>query len=110
MKITAASLKQMIKEELGMDSKASDDRVALNNLTAAVEALVQNHGYTIEDVIDVVAAEEGSEVVYAMKGDQVIKARKGDQVFSMREGEKEELEGCGYSEPEEEEPKRYFEI
>jgi|TARA_B110000285_G_C14959386_1_gene530878 hypothetical protein len=101
MKITAASLKQMIKEELGMDSKASDDRVALNNLTAAVEALVQNHGYTIEDVIDVVAAEEGSEVVYAMKGDQVV---------SMREGEKEELEECGYSEEGDGEPKRFFEI
>jgi|TARA_B110000211_G_scaffold33289_1_gene33609 hypothetical protein len=94
MKMTTATLKQMIKEELG-----KDDRVALNNLTAAVEALVQNHGYTIEDVIDVVAAEEGSEVVYAMKGDQVI---------STREGIAEE--GCGYSEPEEEEPKRYFEI
>jgi hypothetical protein len=94
MKMTTATLKQMIKEELG-----KDDRVALNNLTAAVEALVQNHGYTIEDVIDVVAAEEGSEVVYAMKGDQVIKAREG-----IAE------EGCGYSEPEEEEPKRYFEI
>ena len=96
MKMTTATLKQMIKEELG-----KDDRVALNNLTAAVEALVQNHGYTIEDVIDVVAAEEGSEVVYAMKGDQVV---------SVREGEKEELEECGYSEPEEEEPRRYFEI
>jgi hypothetical protein len=94
MKMTTATLKQMIKEELG-----KDDRVALNNLTAAVEALVQNHGYTIEDVIDVVAAEEGSEVVYAMKGDQVI---------STREGIAEEE--CGYSEPEEEEPKRYFEI
>jgi hypothetical protein len=100
MKMTTATLKQMIKEELG-----KDDRVALNNLTAAVEALVQNHGYTIEDVIDVVAAEEGSEVVYAMKGDQVIKAREG---IEAREGIAEE--GCGYSEPEEEEPKRYFEI
>ena len=102
MKMTTASLKQMIREELGMDQQAvgkGPEQVALDNLTASIESLVQNHGYTIEDVIDVVAAEEGSEVVYAMKGDQVIKARKG-----IAE------EGCGYSEPEEEEPKRYFEI
>jgi len=97
MKITAASLKQMIKEELG-----KDDRVALDNLTAAVEALVQNHGYTIEDVIDVVAAEEGSGVSIAMRGDEEV---------SMRDiAEDQELEECGYPEEEEEEPKRYFEI
>lgn len=104
MKLTAESLKQIIKEELGMDQQAvgkGPEQVALDNLSAAVEALVQNHGYTTEDIVDVVAAEEGSEVVYAMKGDQVV---------SMREGEKEELEECGYPEPEEEEPKRYFEI
>ena len=102
MKLTSESLKQIIREELGMDQQAvgkGPEQVALDNLSAAVEALVQNHGYTTEDIVDVVAAEEGSEVVYAMKGDQVI---------STREGIAEE--GCGYSEPEEEEPKRYFEI
>ena len=102
MKLTSESLKQIIREELGMDQQAvgkGPEQVALDNLSAAVEALVQNHGYTTEDIVDVVAAEEGSEVVYAMKGDQVI---------SMREDIAEE--GCGYSEPEEEEPKRYFEI
>ena len=104
MKLTSESLKQIIREELGMDQQAvgkGPEQVALDNLSAAVEALVQNHGYTTEDIVDVVAAEEGSEKVYAMKGDQVV---------SMREGEKEELEECGYSEPEEEEPRRYFEI
>ena len=104
MKLTSESLKQIIREELGMDQQAvgkGPEQVALDNLSAAVEALVQNHGYTTEDIVDVVAAEEGSEEVYAMKGDQVV---------SMREGEKEELEECGYPEPEEEEPKRYFEI
>ena len=104
MKLTSESLKQIIREELGMDQQAvgkGPEQVALDNLSAAVEALVQNHGYTTEDIVDVVAAEEGSEEVYAMKGDQVV---------SMREGEKEELEECGYSEPEEEEPRRYFEI
>ena len=110
MKLTSESLKQIIKEELSygnrddnapMDIGEDSERVALNNLSAAIDSLVQNFGYTIEDVIDVVSAEEGSEVVYAMKGDQVV---------SMREGEKEELEECGYPEPEEEEPKRYFEI
>jgi hypothetical protein len=104
MKLTSESLKQIIREELGLDQQAvgkGPEQVALDNLSAAVEALVQNHGYTTEDIVDVVAAEEGSEEVYAMKGDQVV---------SMREGEKEELEECGYPEPEEEEPKRYFEI
>ena len=104
MKMTTASLKQMIREELGMDQQAvgkGPEQVALDNLSAAVEALVQNHGYTTEDIVDVVAAEEGSEVVYAMKGDQVV---------SMREGEKEELEECGYSEEGDGEPKRFFEI
>ena len=104
MKMTTASLKQMIREELGMDQQAvgkGPEQVALDNLTASIESLVQNHGYTIEDVIDVVAAEEGSEVVYAMKGDQVV---------SVREGEKEELEECGYSEEDEASTKRYFEI
>ena len=104
MKLTSESLKQIIREELGLDQQAvgkGPEQVALDNLSAAVEALVQNHGYTTEDIVDVVAAEEGSEEVYAMKGDQVV---------SMREGEKEELEECGYSEPEEEEPRRYFEI
>jgi hypothetical protein len=105
MKITAASLKQIVREELGMDQQAvgkGPEQVALDNLTAAVKALVQNHGYTTEDIVDVVAAEEGSEVVYALKGDQVV---------SVREGEKEELEECGYSEEEEEEPtRRYFKI
>ena len=104
MKLTSESLKQIIREELGMDQQAvgkGPEQVALDNLSAAVEALVQNHGYTTEDIVDVVAAEEGSEEVYAMKGGQVV---------SMREGEKEELEECGYSEPEEEEPRRYFEI
>ena len=84
-----------------MDVTEDPERVALDNLSAAIDSLVQNFGYTTEDIVDVVAAEEGSEVVYAMKGDQVV---------SMREGEKEELEECGYPEPEEEEPKRYFEI
>ena len=88
-----------------MDQQAvgkGPEQVALDNLTAAVKALVQNHGYTTEDIVDVVAAEEGSEVVYALKGDQVV---------SVREGEKEELEECGYSEEEEEEPtRRYFKI
>jgi hypothetical protein len=110
MKLTAESLKQIIKEELSygnrddnapMDIGEDPERVALNNLSAAIDSLVQNFGYTIEDVIDVVSAEEGSEEVYAMKGDQVV---------SMREGEKEEIEECGYPEPEEEEPKRYFKI
>ena len=84
MKLTSESLKQIIREELGMDQQAvgkGPEQVALDNLSAAVEALVQNHGYTTEDIVDVVAAEEGSEEVYAMKGDQVV---------SMREGEKEE--------------------
>jgi hypothetical protein len=104
MKMTTASLKQMIREELGMDQQGvgkGPEQVALDNLSAAVEALVQNHGYTTEDIVDVVAAEEGSEVVYAMKGDQVV---------SVREGEKEELEECGYSEEGDGEDKRYFEI
>ena len=110
MKLTSESLKQIIKEELSygnrddnapMDTAEDPERVALGNLSAAIDSLVQNFGYTIEDVMDVVSAEEGSEEVYAMKGDQVV---------SMREGEKEELEECGYSEPEEEEPRRYFEI
>jgi len=104
MKLTSETLKQIIREELSYvsedDNAPMDDRVALNNLAAAVEALVQNHKYTIPDIIDVVTAGEGSEVVYAMKGDQVFKSRT--------EGIAEE--GCGYSEEEEEEPKRFFEI
>ena len=109
MKITAASLKQMIKEEmnLGMDqegeSGAPEENVALDNLTAAVDSLVQNLGYTIEDVLEVVQGlGESSGVSAAMDGDEEV---------SMRDiAEDQELEECGYPEPEEEEPRRYFEI
>ena len=103
MKITAASLKQIIREELGMDQEgeggAPEENVALDNLTAAVDSLVQNLGYTIEEVLEIVQGlGESSGVSIASAGDEEV---------SMR-GIAEE--GCGYSEPEEEEPRRYFEI
>ena len=112
MKMTTASLKQMIKEELEMDDQvalrmleeaiASIDATALKNLTAAIDSLAENHGYTVGDVVDVLQANEGSGVSIAMRGDEEVSTR--DIV------EDQELEECGYSEPEEEEPRRYFEI
>jgi len=103
MKLTVESLKQIIKEEmnLGMDQEgeggAPPENVALENLTAAVDSLVQNLGYTIEEVLEIVEGlGESSGVSVAMKDDEVVATR--------------ELEECGYPEEEEEEPKRYFEI
>ena len=107
MKITAASLKQMIREELGMDQEgeggAPEENIALDNLTAAVDSLVQNLGYTLDQVLEIVQGlGENSGVSTAMDGDREV---------SMRDiAEDQELEECGYSEPEEEEPRRYFEI
>ena len=106
MKMTTATLKQMIKEEmnLGMDQEgeggAPEENVALDNLTAAVDSLVQNLGYTIEEVLEIVEGlGESSGASVDMKDDEVVTT-----MASIAE------EGCGYSEPEEEEPKRYFEI
>ena len=109
MKLTSETLKQIIKEEmnLGMDQEgeggAPEENVALDNLTAAVDSLVQNLGYTIEEVLEIVQGlGESSGVSTAMKGDEEV---------SMRDiAEDQELEECGYPEEEEEEPKRYFEI
>ena len=107
MKLTVESLKQIIKEELGMDQEgeggAPPENVALENLTAAVDSLVQNLGYTIEEVLEIVQGlGESSGVSTAMKGDEEV---------SMRDiAEDQELEECGYPEEEEEEPKRYFKI
>ena len=110
MKLTSETLKQIIKEEmnLGMDQEgeggAPEENVALDNLTAAVDSLVQNLGYTIEEVLEIVQGlGESSGVSTAMKGDEEV---------SMRDiAEDQELEECGYpEEEEEEEPKRYFEI
>jgi len=108
MKLTVESLKQIIKEELGMDQEgeggAPEENVALDNLTAAVDSLVQNLGYTIEEVLEIVQGlGESSGVSVAMKDDEVV-ATMADIA------EDQELEECGYSEPEEEEPRRYFEI
>jgi hypothetical protein len=110
MKLTVESLKQMIKEEmnLGMDQEgeggAPEENVALDNLTAAVDSLVQNLGYTIEEVLEIVQGlGESSGVSVAMKDDEVV-ATMADIA------EEQELEECGYPEEEEEEPKRYFEI
>ena len=108
MKLTVESLKQIIKEELGMDQEgeggAPEENVALDNLTAAVDSLVQNLGYTIEEVLEIVQGlGESSGVSVAMKDDEVV-ATMADIA------EEQELEECGYPEPEEEEPKRYFEI
>lgn len=106
MKLTSETLKQIIKEELGygnrddnapMDIAHNPERIALDNLTAAVDSLVQNLGYTIEEVLEIVQGlGESSGVSTAMKDDEVVATR--------------ELEECGYPEEEEEEPKRYFEI
>ena len=108
MKLTVESLKQIIKEELGMDQEgeggAPEENVALDNLTAAVDSLVQNLGYTIEEVLEIVEGlGESSGASVDMKDDEV--------VTTMADiAEEQELEECGYPEPEEEEPKRYFEI
>jgi len=101
MKLTSETLKQIIKEELGLDQKgeggAPPENVALENLTAAVDSLVLNLGYTIEEVLEIVQGlGESSGVSVAMKDDEVVATR--------------ELEECGYPEEEEEEPKRYFKI
>ena len=102
MKLTSETLKQIIKEEmnLGMDQEgeggAPEENVALDNLTAAISSLALNHGYTIDDVVDVLEANENSGVSVAMKDDEVVATR--------------ELEECGYPEEEEEEPPRYFKI
>jgi hypothetical protein len=107
MKLTVESLKQIIKEELGMDQEgeggAPEENVALENLTAAVDSLIQNLGYTIEEVLEIVEGlGESSGVSTAMKGDEEV---------SMADiAEDQELEECGYPESEEEEPKRYFKI
>ena len=108
MKLTSESLKQIIREELEMDDRvalrmfeeaiASIDATALKNLTAAIDSLAENHGYTVGDVVDVLQANEGSGVSIAMRGDEEAGRRDIAE------------EGCGYSEPEEEEPRRYFEI
>ena len=121
MKLTVESLKQIIKEELGYGNRDDNDPMdiedapertalrvfgeaiesidadALKNLTAAISSLALNHGYTIDDVVDVLEANENSGVSVAMKGDEIIATR--------------ELEECGYPEgEEEEEPPRYFKI
>ena len=107
MKLTSETLKQIIKEELGMDQEgeggAPPENVALENLTAAVDSLVQNLGYTIEEVLEIVQGlGERSGVSMAMKDDEVV---------TMADiAEEQELEECGYPEEEEEEPTRYFEI
>jgi len=113
MKLTSETLKQIIKEELGygnrddnapMDIAHNPERIALDNLAAAVDSLVQNLGYTIEEVLETVQElGESSGVSTAMKGDEEV---------SMRDiAEDQELEECGYSEEEEEEePPRYFKI
>ena len=110
MKLTVESLKQIIKEELnlGMDQEgeggAPEENVALDNLTAAVDSLVQNLGYTIEEVLEIVQGlGESSGVSVAMKDDE-------PAVTMADIAEEQELEECGYPEEEEEEPKRYFEI
>jgi len=107
MKLTSETLKQIIREELGMDQEgeggAPEENVALDNLTAAVDSLVQNMGYTLEEVIEIVQGLGES------SGVSVDSA--GDEEVSMSDiAEDQELEECGYSEEEEEEPKRYFEI
>lgn len=93
---------------LGMDQEgeggAPEENVALDNLTAAVDSLVQNLGYTIEEVLEIVEGlGESSGASVAMKDDEVV-ATMADIA------EEQELEECGYPEPEEEEPKRYFKI
>ena len=123
MKLTVESLKQIIKEELGygnrddnapMDIAHNPERIALDNLAAAVDSLVQNLGYTIEEVLETVQElGESSGVSTAMKGDEIIATRKGDEI--TRKGDEiettRELEECGYPEGEEEEdPPRYFKI
>ena len=80
MKLTSESLKQIIREELEMDDRvalrmfeeaiASIDATALKNLTAAIDSLAENHGYTVGDVVDVLQANEGSGVSIAMRGDR----------------------------------------
>lgn len=99
MKMTTASLKQMIREELnlGMDQEgeggAPEENVAIDNLTAAVDSLVQNLGYTLDEVLEIVQGLGESSGV------------------SMRDiAEDQELEECGYSEEDEASTKRYFEI
>ena len=109
MKLTTESLKQMIKEELGMDQQgeggAPEENVAIENLTAAVDSLVQNLGYGIEEVLEIVQGlGESSGVSTAMDGDQVV---------TMREGGEEELEECGsnpMSQEDEAPTRRYFKI
>jgi len=137
MKLTSETLKQIIKEELGYGNRDDNDPMdiedapertalrvfdeaiesidadALKNLTAAISSLALNHGYTIDDVVDVLEANENSGVSVAMKDDEIIATRKGDEII-RKDDEIEttrELEECGYpEEEEEEEPKRYFEI
>ena len=99
MKMTTASLKQMIREELnlGMDQEgeggAPEENVAIDNLTAAVDSLVQNLGYTLDEVLEIVQGLGESSGV------------------SMRDiAEDQELEECGYSKEDEEEPRRFFKI
>jgi len=99
MKLTVESLKQIIKEEmnLGLDQQgeggAPEENVALDNLTAAVDSLVLNLGYTIEEVLEIV---EG------------LGESSGVPMADI--AEEQELEECGYPEEEEEEPPRYFKI
>ena len=61
VKITKTQLTQIVQEELsevlGMDQEFEgqpEENVALKNLTAAVDSLVQNWEYTIEEVLEIV--------------------------------------------------------
>ena len=86
-------------ENLGMDQEFEgqpEENVALDNLTAAVDSLVQNLGYSIEEVL---------EIVHGLGTDQVAD-------MDLEESEDDSLEecGCGTGEPEEVEEKRYFSL
>jgi hypothetical protein len=85
-----------IEETLGMDQEFEgqpEENVALENLTAAVDSLVQNLGYSIEEVL---------EIVHGLGTDQVAD-------MDLEESEDDSIEECGYPEEEAEE-KRYFSL
>jgi hypothetical protein len=83
-------------ENLGMEQEFQgqpEENVALENLTAAVDSLVQNLGYSIEEVL---------EIVHGFGTDQVAD-------MDLEESEDDSIEECGYPEEEAEE-KRYFSL
>jgi hypothetical protein len=115
MKLTTVALKQMIKEELnlGMDQQggrgAPEENVAIDNLTAAVDSLVQNLGYTIEEVLEIVQGLGESSGVSTLVGPD------GDITTRDISEENEIEENCGcpdaHSEEEAAAPtRRYFKI